>query len=185
MKKQLGAKAALYPMPATLVGANVQGKPNYLAVAWCGIMSDNPPVISISLEKAHYTTPAIEENGTFSVNIPSASMVRAVDYCGIFTGHKVDKSGIFHTFYGQLGTAPLIEECPLNLECKVRQTIDFATDKAFIGEIVQAYADEECLTDGLPDLGKIEPIVYSMYTNIYWQIGGSLGRAFQVGKDYR
>ena len=186
MKKiQIGAKAALYPVPTTLVGANVNGKPNYLAVAWCGILSDGPPVIYVSLEKAHYSTPGVRENGTFSLNIPSAEMVRSVDYCGITSGYKADKSGIYETFYGQLGTAPMIAECPVNLECKLRQTLDFGGDEVFIGEVVQVHVEEVCLSNGLPDIKKIDPFVFSMYDQNYWRIGDHLARAFNVGKSFR
>ncbi|MEM2146315.1 MAG: flavin reductase family protein, partial [Candidatus Jordarchaeaceae archaeon] len=125
-KKEIGAKNYFYPMPVTLVGANVNGKPNYLTVAFCGMVNLNPPLISVSLNKTHYTNQGIRENKTFSVNIPSAEMAIVTDYCGLFSGSRVDKSQIFETFYGKLKTAPMIKECPLNLECKLVKTLDFS-----------------------------------------------------------
>nr|MDO8082100.1 flavin reductase family protein [Candidatus Freyarchaeota archaeon] len=184
-KKEIGAKNYLYPMPATLVGANVGGKPNYLTVAFCGIANLNPPVISVSLNKTHYTNPGIKENKTFSVNIPSAEMVKITDYCGLVSGSKVDKSKLFETFYGKLKTAPMIKECPLNLECKLVQTLEFSVDEVFMGEIVAAYSEERYLTNGLPDIKKINPMVFSMHDNNYWKVGELVGRAWNIGKKFK
>ena len=118
-KKSIGAKTFLYPMPTVLVGAQVEGIPNYLAVAYCGIAHHDPPMIAVSLGKNHYTNIGIKANGTFSVNIPSEDMVEVTDYCGIVSGKKEDKSPLFTSFYGKLKTAPMIEQCPINLECRV------------------------------------------------------------------
>jgi flavin reductase (DIM6/NTAB) family NADH-FMN oxidoreductase RutF len=182
-KLEIGAKTFLYPMPTTLVGANVGDKPNYLAVAYCGIVSHTPPTISIALGKAHYTNIGIRENATFSVNIPSEELVKATDYCGLVSGHKGDKSKLFETFYGKLKTAPMIRECPLNLECKLVQTLDFPMGEVFIGEIVEAYSEDQYLTNGLPDIKKMKPIIFSMHDNNYWKVGEHLARAWNIGKE--
>ncbi len=182
-KLEIGAKTFLYPMPTTLVGANVGDKPNYLTVAYCGIVSHTPPTISIALGKAHYTNIGVKENSTFSVNIPSEELVKATDYCGLVSGHKVDKSELFETFYGKLKTAPMIRECPLNLECKLVQTLDFPMGEVFIGEIVAAYSEDQYLTNGLPDIKKMNPIIFSMPDNNYWKVGEHLARAWNIGKE--
>ncbi len=184
-KLEIGAKTFLYPMPTTLVGANVRGKPNYLTVAYCGIVNHTPPVISVALGKAHYTNIGIKENGSFSVNIPSEELANITDYCGLVSGHKVDKSNLFETFYGKLETAPMIRECPLNLECKLMQTLEFAVGEVFIGEIVAVYAEDRYLSGGLPDIKKINPIIFSMHDNNYWKVGEHLGRAWSIGKDLK
>jgi len=145
-----------------------------------------PPIISVALNKKHYTCIGIEENGTFSVNIPSEAMVKQTDYCGMVSGHKVDKSTLFGSFYGELKTAPMIEECPLNLECRVVRPLDFGgMHDVFFGEIVRAYAEEKFLTDGLPDIQKIKPFVFSLTDKNYWKVGGHLGAAWSVGKELR
>jgi len=185
-KIAIGAKTFLYPMPTTLVGANVRGKPNFLTVAYCGIVQHRPAMIAVESSKTHYTNAGIKENGTFSVNIPSEEMVRITDYCGIVSGKTVDKSTLFETFYGTLGTAPMIKECPINLECKLVQTLDYGgTGEIFIGEIVEAYSEERYLTNGLPDIKKIKPIIFSMHDNNYWKIGEHLGRAWNIGKNFK
>ncbi|MDD3043196.1 MAG: flavin reductase family protein [Methanosarcinaceae archaeon] len=184
-KKAIGARAFLYPMPTTLVGANVGGRPNYLAVAFCGIVQAKPAMISVALGRNHHTNAGIRENGTFSVNIPSRHMVEVTDYCGIVSGKKVDKSGLFETFYGKLETAPMIRECPVNMECKLVKTLDFgSTNEVFIGEIIESYAEEKYLCNGTPDIEKVVPILFSMYDNNYWEIGRHLGRAWCVGKKF-
>ncbi len=184
-KVEIGVKPFLYPMPVTLVGANVEGKPNYLAVGYCGIMNHRPPIISVALNRRHFTNAGIKANGTFSVNLPSAEMVEITDFCGIVSGQKVDKADLFETFYGRLGTAPMIKECPLNLECRLIQMIDFGWDEAFIGEIVAAYSDESYLSEGIPDMRKLRPMVFSTEDNGYWAIGERLGQAFSVGKGFQ
>ncbi|MHB1414840.1 MAG: flavin reductase family protein [Chloroflexota bacterium] len=184
-KIQLDPGMFLIPMPVILVGAQVHGKPNYVSVAHCGIMNHQPPIISVALTKSHYTNLGIEETGTFSVNVPSAQMIEVTDYCGLVSGRKVDKSGLFAAFYGKMENAPMIEECPLNLECRVLQTLNFAWDKVYIGEIVAAYAEEGVLADGAPDIRKVDPAVLSLHDGNYWRIGEHIGKAWEIGKDYK
>ena len=103
MKTELGAVNCLYPLPTTLVGAHVKGKPNFITIAHVGIMDLGS--LSLGMNKVHYTNDGIKENGAFSVNIPSMAMVKETDYCGIVSGKKRDKSVLFDVFYGELQTA--------------------------------------------------------------------------------
>jgi len=181
-KIELSAKTICYPMPCSLVGVNVGGKPNYLTVAWLSTVNVKPPYLMISLGKAHYTNPGIKQNGTFSVNIPSAPMADVTDYCGIVSGNKYDKAKLFETFYGKLKTAPMIKECPYNVECKLVQTIDIPDHELFIGEIIAAYSDERYLANGLPDLRKIAPFILSIPERKYVALGAEVGPAWEMGK---
>ena len=117
MKKEIGARNCLYPLPTTIVGAEVDGKPNYVTIAHVGIM--DMLSVSLGMNKSHYTNAGIKTNGTFSVNIPSVKMIKETDYCGLFSGKLRDKSTLFKTFYGKLKTAPMIEECSVNMECEL------------------------------------------------------------------
>lgn len=185
-KKTIGANTFLYPLPTVLVGANVNGKPNYLTIAYCGIVHHKPPFVAIACGERHLTTRGIIENQTFSVNIPSEEMLEVTDYVGIYSGKSVDKSGLFETFYGVLKTAPMIKQCPLNLECEVVLMPEVDGQKnMFIGKIIEVYADEECLTDGLPDIKKVKPIIFSNHDFNYWKVGEHLGRAFSVGRGFK
>lgn len=183
MKPSIGAKNCLYPMPTTLIGANVDGKPNYIVIAHVGIMDLQS--VSLGMAKAHYTNAGIKENGTFSVNIPSVDMVEKTDYCGIVSGKKVDKSPIFRHFYGSLGTAPMIEECPVNMECKLIRTVDFPKHDIFIGEIVETFCEDKYLTEGALDFAKVQPILFVMNDRGYWKLGERFARAWSVGRDLK
>lgn len=90
----------------------------------------------------------------------------------------------FKSFYGKLKTAPLIQECPLNLEYKVIHYLDLGSHTLVIGEIAETYIADDCMTNGKPDPRKIDPIVYSPGTRGYYRIGDFVVEAFKVGKEY-
>ncbi len=182
-KSKLGPEPIIMPMPALVVGVNVHGKPNFMVVSWCGIAAFKPPAITVALNKARHTLKGIRENGTFSVNVPSCEIVRMTDYCGIYSGRKKDKSQVFRSFYGELKTAPLVEECPINLECKVLHTLDMKTHLLVVGEIIETYVSQTCLTDGKVDPIKIDPPVYIRSTMKYHRLGEVLCSAFNVGRE--
>jgi flavin reductase (DIM6/NTAB) family NADH-FMN oxidoreductase RutF len=183
MKVELGAKNCLYPMPTTLVGALVDGKPNYITIAHVGIMDLGS--VSLGMGKAHYTNKGIKENCTFSVNIPSASMVKKIDHCGLVSGKSVDKTALFTTFYGKLKSAPMVEECAVNMECELIKTVDFPSHDIFIGRIAATYCDEAVLTEGIVDFGKVQPILFVMNDRSYWRLGNKFAKAWDVGKELK
>ena len=111
-------------------------------------------------------------------------MVQVTDYCGLVSGQEVDKASLFRNFYGRLKTAPMIEECPANMECQVIQTLDLGTHEIFIGEIAATYCNEDCLTPGKgEDLLKVNPILFSMSGGRYFSVGQEIGRAWDIGKS--
>ena len=181
MKIGLGAKNCLYPLPTTLVGALVNGKPNYITIAHVGIMDLGS--VSLGMSKVHYTNAGIKANGTFSVNIPSVKMVKETDHCGLVSGKTEDKSALFKTFYGKLKSAPMIEECAVNMECELIKTIDFPTHDVFIGKIAATYCDKAVLTEGVVDFGKVQPILFVMNDRSYWKLGDKFAKAWDVGKE--
>ena len=180
-KTKLGPSTFLYPKPTLLVGAMVNGKPNFMTASWSGIACHNPPVISVAIRPERYTYNGIIEHGTFSINVPSSDIVEKVDFCGIYSGRDTDKTKLFNVFYGKLKNVPLIEECPLNLECKVIHTVEIGTHTLFIGEIMETHANEDCLTNGKPDIKKIDPIIYATGTRQYYNIGNEIGKAYKIG----
>ena len=144
--------------PVVLVGANVNGKPNYMAVGYVNGVNVKPAIVYVSLNKKNHTPREVIENGTFSINVPSADYVVETDYCGIVSGKNVDKSRVFTTFYGELETAPMIEEFPITCECWFTgQQVEFEMDTVYFVEIIQVYVDEEVLGEKgfLTDLGNI------------------------------
>jgi len=193
-KNKIPPGCYVFPTPVVLVGANIKGKPNFNAIGWVCGLEFNPPLVSICSNQAHHNNVGIKENQTFSVNTPSVEMVEIADYCGIKSGKKVDKSEIFDVFYGELKTAPMIKEACLNLECKLIHIVDtkeISNTKMghdiFIGEVVQAYADKKYLSNGVPDVAKIKPFVLSTSMNkaIYYEMGKEIGRAWNVGLNYK
>ena len=188
-KNKIRPKAYLFPMPVALIGANVNGKPNFETLAYVGIVESQPPLISIASYETHYTNIGIKENGTFSVNTPSEDLAEKIDYCGIVSGKEIDKSEIFDVFYGDLKTAPMVSLSPLNLECEVIKTIIVKElvevdegHEIFIGKVVNAYAEEKYLTEGIPDIAKFKTYTYSLKN--YWKVGEKLAPAFEIGKKY-
>lgn len=173
---------AFYPMPCSVVGADIDGKANYLTIAWFSMVNPDPPYLAVAMGKSHYTNSGIKANSTFSVNIPSVDMAEKVDYCGVVSGRKFDKAAIFETFYGKLETAPMIREFPFNAECRVVQIVELPAEELFIGEIIMAYCNENCLTGGVPDLKKMNPFVLSMSDKRYWALGQDIGAAWEIGK---
>ena len=187
-KVKLGAQALLYPAPTVLVGANVDDKPNFMAVAWCGIAGSDPPMISVSLRHNRHTFRGIRQNMTYSVNIPSVNLVKETDYCGTIHGSRVDKVKVcqFNVFYGKLGSAPLIEQCPINLECKVAHMLELGSHVLIIGRIEEVYASEDCLTRGKPDVRKIKPFSYTWgVSSRYVALGKTVAKAFSAGQELK
>lgn len=181
---------AYIPLPVTalaLVGSKVNGKPNYLPVGFVSGVNADPPIIGVSLNNGHYTPAGIIENGSFSVNVPSAKYVMETDYCGLVSGRDVDKSRIFTTFYGSLGTAPMIADFPIVCECRYTgQKIEFAMDTVYFGQVLQVYVDEDLASeDGRIDVLRAHPLCYSGLENRYRALGEDLGAGWGIGRQYK
>jgi len=184
-KIKIAANTFIYPMPVTLLGSTFQGKANFMTLGWLTRVNANPPKLAAGAFKSHATVAAIHEANTFSINFPNAEMVTVTDYCGIVSGENVDKSNVFDVFYGDLKTSPMIRECPLCLECQLTDTIEFETNVLFVGEIKAAYCSADALTDGRPDVKKMNPLVLTMPDNSYWTIGEYAGKAWGIGNNFK
>jgi len=184
-KVKMGAQPMLWPHPTTLVGADVDGKPDFAAVAWTGVAASTPPAISIALQHPRYSLKGIRQNLTFSINIPSRELVRETDYCGLISGAKTDKvkDCKFKVFYGKTPNAPLIEQCPINLECEVRHILNMGSHALVIGEVMETHVSEDCLTDGQPDMNKVKP--FTFVPGKYHAIGDAFADAFSIGKEIK
>jgi len=169
------------PMPVVLVGTQVDGKANFMAVGWCTRANANPPMIVCGIGNHHHTPKGIRQSGTFSVNIPSRDLLVKTDYCGLVSGAKVDKSGVFSVFYGKLGNAPMIRECPVALECRLVQSVPLPTNTLYIGEIAGAWADPHVIKDGKPDFPALDPLLLTMPDNTYRTLGSEAGKAWSAG----
>ncbi|MFC1942472.1 flavin reductase family protein [Chloroflexota bacterium] len=185
-KIAIGARTILYPLPAVIIGAQVDDKPNFSTYAWCGIVNSSPPMLSASFQHMRHTLKGVKQNGTFSVNIPSSEMVKETDYCGLVSGKDIDKvAGCnFKLFYGKLPNTPLIEECPINLECRVIHILNLGSHEMVVGQIEEVHATESCLTNGEPDVEKIQPFLWvARPANQYRTFGKYIGDAFSIGRQ--
>lgn len=187
-KIRMGPQTWLYPLPALVIGANVDGKPNFMTAAWGGIANSEPPMVSVAIRPSRHTHKGIIQNSTFSVNIASVALVKETDYCGITPGAKVNKVDAckFSVFYGKLGTAPLVEQYPLNLECKVVHTLELGSHSLFVGRIEETYISEDCLIDGKPDVSKLNPFIFTPAPNRqYLAFGEFIGQPFHIGQEIK
>ncbi|MFX1389707.1 MAG: flavin reductase family protein [Promethearchaeota archaeon] len=154
----------LSPLPVILVGALVNGKPNYLVIGY-SCPFDFGKYIFFSLSKSRYTAIGIRENMSFSVNIPSEDLVKETNICGSKSGRDFDKSSLFDNFYGELKTAPMIRECPINIECEVHEVLDYERNEGIVGRVVKSYVGYRYITeedDNLKlDWRKIHPIIWT------------------------
>lgn len=187
-KVTMDHKTMVYPMPAFLIGANVDGKPNFMTAAWSGIAGGQPPVITVGINHSRYTLKGIHQHMTFSVNVPSVAIAKETDYCGIESGSKVDKVKVcgFDVFYGDVESAPMIEQCPVNLECRVMHLLDVGSHVLVVGEIKETYISDSCLTDGKPDVEKINPFAFNPRPGgDYQAFGKTVGKAFSMGLELK
>jgi flavin reductase (DIM6/NTAB) family NADH-FMN oxidoreductase RutF len=183
-KVKIDNNAFVYPMPMVLVGSVVDGRANFMAVGWVSRVNYKPPMIGIALGP-HYTNKGIDENNAFSINIPDLSLMAKTDYCGLVSGAKIDKSNVFDVVYGELTEAPLIEACPLCMACKLYDVKELPFNKLYIGEIVEVFTEERFLTEGKPDIKKMNPFTLTMPDNNYWHVGDLAGKAWSVGKQLK
>ena len=173
------------PWTQALLGTHLNGKVNFMALDWMTRVNYDPVMFGICVNKRNASNAAIKETGEFSINVPTVDMVAVTDYCGIVSGNKQDKSDLFEVFYGELKAAPLIDICPINIECKLTETVELPTNTFFIGEVLNIYSRDNYLTDGKPDVKKVNPFLLTMPDNRFWSVGENIGRAWKDGVKYR
>lgn len=177
MKIQKKPWTALFPCPVVLVTClDDGGNPNIITLAWVGTICSEPPIISIGIRPTRYSYELIKNSKEFVVNIPSTKILRESDYCGITSGKNIEKFSETKLTQQQAEKikTPLIRECPVNLECKLKDVIPLGAHDLFLGEIVQVHIDEEVLDEkGNIDFKKADPFVFNQ--GEYWSIDKKLG----------
>ena len=180
-KENIGSLVALYPKPLTVVGAEVNGKVNWLVVGHTGIIGHNR--IILSMNDKHYTNKGIHQTGRLSINLVSREMLPKADYAGSVSGADTDKSTLFAYHIGENG-APLIDESPLSMECKVVDK--FKTDgfDNFICEVAATYVAKDMLNEnGRPDYTRLKPVLFEFPTYSYLATGEVIGRGLALDKE--
>ena len=188
-KIKFGKVPLIYPIPIVLVGALVNNKPNFETIGDVGIMGIKPPIVYISSGQDHYTNIGILEHSHFSINFPSTKLLIKTDYCGTVSGRDIDKSELFDVFYGEVNVAPMIRECPVNIECKVIKEFFHLHRQIFVGEVVQTYVNEECIEESegrrrIVDMTRLDPIIYAL-DNKYYKIGNVIGTGYKEAEKIR
>ena len=188
-RSTMGAVPLVYPIPIVLVGATVDGRPNFTEVGDCAVMGIQPALVTISLSATHHTTKGIDATGVFSVNFPSTEMLSLTDYCGMVSGRDVDKSALFSTFPGEETQVPMIEECPVGLECRVVEVVQVEHRRLFIGRVLECYVSDEFIQDidgkkKIANVCALDPIIYAL-DNRYYRIGEPIGTGYQEGARHR
>lgn len=167
----------LYPVPAVLVTvADRQGRENIFTVAWAGTICSEPPMLSISVRPERYSHHMIEETGEFVINLTTRSLVFATDYCGVKSGRNTDKvKDLGLTLLpGEKVSAPILKESPVNLECRVKETLRLGAHDMYVAEIVAVHADQAYMDEtGKFSLESADPIAYSH--GAYYTLGEKLG----------
>jgi len=184
MRKNFGAKPILYPQPVFIIGTyNADGTPNAMNAAWGGISEENE--ISICVGDDHKTTENLLARKAFTVSMATEDTIAECDYVGIASGNKVpDKLARcgFHTTKSAFVDAPLIDELPMAVECRL---ISYDQESCrLVGEVVNVCADESVLTDGKIDPAKLRPIIFDGVHHSYHALGAKVGKAFSDGKRY-
>ena len=181
MKKNIGKNLALYPTPLVVVGAMVDGKPNWTLVGHLGIIGHDR--VMVSMAAPHYSNKGIKEHKSLSINIVDEAMLAKADHAGCVSGSKADKSELFPWSVGENG-APILNEAPVSMACTVEDTYCTPGFESFICTIAATYADESVLTqDGKLNYHVLKPVLFEMPTYEYLRTGEVIGKCMSFGKQ--
>lgn len=177
-KRTLKPCLPLIPAPVVLVTCrDAAGNDNIITLAWVGVVNSAPPMLGISIRPSRHSHGMIVQSGEFGVNLPSAAQLPLADRCGTISGRNTDKFRAtgFTPLAGTAIKAPLIAECPVNLECVVRQRIHLGTHDLFLGEVLAVRVSESCLQGERIDVARIAPLAYAPEASEYWTLGQVVG----------
>ena len=180
-KQNIGSVLALYPKPMTVIGAEVEGKVNWLVVEHTGIIGHDR--ILVSMSQSHYTNRGIRESKKLSVNVVSREMLPKADYVGSVSGASVDKSEVFEYHWGENGT-PVIDASPLTMECDVVDMYETEGFDNFVCSIANTYAAPDVLdSEGKLDYTRLKPVLFEFPTYSYIATGEIIGKCLNLDKQ--
>ena len=180
-KQNIGSVLALYPKPMTVIGAEVDGKVNWLVVGHTGIIGHDR--ILVSMNKSHYTNQGIKASKKLSINLVSREMLLKADYVGSVSGASVDKSEEFEYHWGENGT-PVIDDSPLTMECDVVDIYETEGFDNFVCSIANTYAASDVLDDkGKLDYTRLKPVLFEFPTYSYPATGEIIGKCLNLDKQ--
>jgi len=152
----------VFPRPVVLITVSSSGKDNIITLSWVGVVCSSPPVVAMGIRKNRFSYEMIMNSKEYVINIPPASLKGEADFCGTRSGKEFDKfkeTG-FTKEKAKVVDAPLIGECPINLECKLIKSIELGSHTLFLGEVVGTHIDKAIMADGKFDDTKFQPLTY-------------------------
>ena len=181
MKTDLTSEMLLYPCPVVLVTSKLKNIENVLAVSWIGIASSHPEYLTMAIKTTRLSHSLILSSGVFTVNIPNKDLLNKVDYCGTFSGRNTNKFDDceFTSVPGKCIDVPMIDECPVNIECAVHQTLDLGSHTLIVGKVLGKYIDDGIKLHELHE--SLTPVVY-FRPNYYGLEKEKLGAYGQLNK---
>ena len=177
-KRQFPPSEALYPAPIVLISCSDvdNQRADIITIAWCGVACSKPQLLSVSIRPSRHSYKLIKQTGDFVVNIPAKRLLKKVDMCGIRSGKDTDKFKLcsFTMRPSSKISSPMIEECPVNIECRLKETLKLGSHDMFIGEVLAVHIDDAIIDkEGRVDYKKAEPFVYNQ--GEYWDLGENIG----------
>ena len=167
----------LAPLPPALVSCGTGGEVNLLTVAWTGILSTVPPKTYISVRPSRHSYGLLLSQGEFVIHLPSAAMARTVDFCGMYTGAKVNKierCGL-HLTASQSVSVPTVSECPLALECRIFDRVPLGSHDMFLADVTAVTLDERLLDkNGTLHMERADLLAYAH--GHYYALGQQIGK---------
>ena len=175
-KLSLPVGTVLFPVPVVMVSCGEYGKEsNIITIAWTGTVNSEPPMIAVGVRPERHSYEMIRRTGEFVVNVPDIETVDATELCGTVSGREGDKfsrAGLTAAKGLEVST-PIIRECPMNIECRVVQTVKLGSHDLFIGEVVAVQADSRIVgSDQKLDPSGIIPVAF--VSGEYWTLGNKI-----------
>lgn len=187
MKVKLGAKPLILPMPALLVGTySDDGIPNAMTAAWTAVCCHRPLSVGVAVRQSRKTYANITSKKAFTLNVPSTSMAHAVDFLGIVSGNQEPRKielAKLDTERASAVDAPIVKQCPINIECRLTSKTELGSHTWFVGEVLEVQVSQN-VTDpsGSIDTKLLDPLIYITTDSRYHAVGEAVGRAFSMGK---
>ena len=176
MKEVRKPSTMFVPKPVSLISTSYEGKDNVMTAAWVNVVCMEPPQVAVAVRESRYTFELLQASGEFVVNLPSRDIWRAVDLCGMVSGREKDKFSLAGLTREQASevSAPLVAECPLNIECRVSASLPLGSHTLFVGLVLAVHLDEGCLGEkGKVLVEEFQP--YVLNQREYWAMGDKLG----------
>ncbi|NCD31814.1 MAG: flavin reductase family protein [Spartobacteria bacterium] len=170
------------PMTNCIIGTMADQMPNFAAIAWVTRANMLPPMLAVCIGKKQQSGEVIADTGTFSLSIPGTKLLKKYDYIGTTSGRTIDKSNVFPHFFSEKTGMPIISDAAMACECVVNKQVELPSHNVFIGEILSTWCQADCITDGAPDIQKMNPFFLSMPDDRYWSLGENIGRAWDYSR---